>query len=81
MSCCGRPRAPVAPAAVRRETPPAETQRRHAVLNFTYTGSTRLQAEGPVTRQRYRFDHPGATVAVDIRDAPSLAAVPNLKRS
>jgi hypothetical protein len=51
------------------------------VLNFTYTGSTRLQAEGPVTRQRYRFEHPGATVAVDVRDAPGLAAVPNLKRS
>jgi hypothetical protein len=50
------------------------------MVRFVYTGSTRLVAEGPVTRRRYRFEHPGAVVEVDGRDAPSFAAIPNLRR-
>jgi hypothetical protein len=52
---------------------------RPAPVTFVYTGATRLVAEGPVTRRHYRFDHPGAVVDVDGRDAPSFAAVPNLR--
>jgi hypothetical protein len=47
---------------------------------YTYTGPTRLVADGPVTRRRYRFDQPGATLSVDARDAPSFAAIPHLRR-
>jgi len=36
---------------------------------------------GPVTRNQYRFPGPGARVAVDPRDAPSIASVPNLRRA
>jgi hypothetical protein len=51
-----------------------------AEVPYTYTGPTRLVADGPVTRRRYRFDQPGATLSVDARDAPSFAAIPHLRR-
>jgi len=34
---------------------------------------------GPVTGRRYHFAHPGALLAVDERDGPSMAGVPNLR--
>jgi hypothetical protein len=80
MNCCGRAR-PAAEAyhPIRHPGPPAEPQFRPAMVAFVYTGATRLQADGPVTRRRYRFEHPGAVVDVDGRDAPSFAAIPNLR--
>lgn len=48
---------------------------------FQYIGGTGLTVQGPVTRKLYRFAAPGAVVAVDARDAPSLARVPQLRRS
>ena len=50
------------------------------VVYFEYTGQTGLTAVGPITGKRYRFARPGMTIAVDGRDAPSLAAVPKLRR-
>ena len=50
------------------------------VVYFEYAGQTGLTAVGPITGKRYRFPRPGAAVAVDGRDAPSLTAVPKLKR-
>jgi hypothetical protein len=47
---------------------------------FRYHGSTALTAIGPVSGRRYRFSSAGAVVAVDGRDAPSLAGVPHLRR-
>ena len=81
MSCCGRPRPAAASYQPIRHPgpPPAETRLRAATVAFVYTGPTRLQADGPVSRRRYRFEHPGAVVAVDARDAPSFAAIPNLR--
>jgi hypothetical protein len=35
---------------------------------------------GPLTGQRYRFDGPGAIVAIDEKDEPSFRAIPNLRR-
>ena len=85
MSCCGRPRvATPLPPAHRPLAAPAEADRPvarpAARVNFRYEGPTRLQAEGPITHQRYRFEHTGAIVAVDARDAASLAAIPHLRR-
>ena len=81
MSCCGRARAAAGIyQPIRHPGPPsAEPQFRPDMVAFVYTGPTRLQADGPVTRRRYRFEHPGAVVDVDGRDAPSFAAVPNLR--
>lgn len=47
---------------------------------FEYRGSSGLTVLGPLSGQRYRFSAPGARLAVDGRDAPSLAAVPELHR-
>jgi hypothetical protein len=51
-----------------------------AEVAYTYIGATALVAMGPVTRRRYHFDQPGATLAVDGRDAPAFAAIPHLRR-
>jgi len=59
---------PAAPAA------PAES------VTFEYTGRTGLTAIGTATGRRYRFGGPGMAVAVDLRDAGSLSAVPHLRR-
>jgi hypothetical protein len=33
-----------------------------------------------VSGRRYRFDRPGMRLEVDLKDRPSLAAVPNLRQ-
>ena len=48
---------------------------------FRYVGATGLNVLGPITGRRYRFNAPGAVVAVDQRDAASIAGVPNLRRT
>jgi hypothetical protein len=49
--------------------------------SFQYIGASGLTVQGPVTKRLYRFAGPGAIVAVDGRDAPSLARVPQLRRA
>lgn len=83
MSCCGRARVATAlPATPRPAADSATPPAAHPAprVSFSYEGPTRLQAVGPITQQRYRFEHTGAVVAVDARDAPSLAAIPHLRR-
>jgi len=46
---------------------------------FEYFGATGMTVIGPVTGRSYRFDRPGAKLAVDPRDAPGLGAVPNVR--
>ncbi len=85
MTCCGRTQAhrsvtTTLPAHANpppvRESAPA----RQSAVPYTYTGASRLVAEGPVTRRRYHFAHTGAVLDVDARDAPSFAAIPHLRR-
>jgi hypothetical protein len=45
-----------------------------------YVGMTGLTVVGSTTGTRYRFDAPGAIVAVDLRDEVSLRAIPQLRR-
>ena len=49
--------------------------------SFQYIGSSGITVQGPVSKRLYRFAGPGAVVAVDVRDAPSLARVPQLRRA
>jgi len=87
MACCGRrsERSPVASglpsfgpsapaAATRHEAPPATP------VQFEYVGATAMTVLGAASRRRYRFAATGARLQVDARDAPSLAAVPHLRR-
>jgi len=47
---------------------------------FEYVGDTSISAIGSITRTLYRFTCKHARVAVDPRDAPSVARVPHLRR-
>jgi hypothetical protein len=82
MSCCGGKRrqfqaSPSIEPIPEASAPPAPAR---PPVTFEYVGTTGLTATGPYTGRRYRFDGPGARVEVDERDAPSLAAVPRLRR-
>ena len=79
--CCGRRssltgRGPPQTISGLRSPP----SRARQTVRFQYTGATGLTVLGPITGVRYRFTVHGAVVSVDARDAPSLAAVPNLSR-
>jgi hypothetical protein len=39
-----------------------------------------MTVAGPMSGATYRFGAPGAKVQIDMRDAPSMAALPNLRR-
>jgi hypothetical protein len=86
MSCCGRRRAAIdarpitGGASGARPAVPTTPIAPTAAVAFVYTGATRLVAEGSITRRRYRFDHPGAIVEVDARDAVPFTALAQLRR-
>ena len=89
MSCCGRDRttyprtspgpAPLASSGSAKVSTAAPPPPRSG-LSFEYVGATGMTVQGPVTGRIYRFDHPGARLTVDPRDAAAVAAVPHLRR-
>lgn len=91
MPCCGKGRvartiqrkAQLAALIPNLSNPPHYTRNIrviHALVLFQYTGLSGMTVLGPITGQRYRFTAPGAIVAVDPRDAPSIAGIPRLSR-
>ena len=48
--------------------------------SFQYIGGSGLTVQGPASKRLYRFASAGAIVAVDARDAASLARMPQLRR-
>jgi hypothetical protein len=87
MSCCGDRRKQLGVARLSHVAPdPASAPGPRLpvvppAVVFRYVGAGSLTVRGPITRQRYTFDGPGARVAVDGRDAPALHAVPALTRA
>ena len=79
MGCCGDQASKSLALGPGPQAPSTVPSAASSVL-FEYTGATRLVAEGPVTKRHYRFEHPGAAVEVDARDAPSIARIPLLRR-
>jgi hypothetical protein len=53
---------------------------RYSSAFFQYLGATALTVVGGATGTRYRFDSPGAVVAVDFRDQSSMRTVPRLRQ-
>lgn len=49
------------------------------VAIFRYEGQSMMTVLGRATGRRYWFASPGAEVAVDLRDRPSLQDVPKLR--
>ena len=85
MGCCGKNRSAIRAVenhVLENHDPPRLTfTPRPGFQYFEYVGLTGITAFGPVTGRRYRFANPGAIIAVDDRDAPSMAGVPNLRRT
>jgi hypothetical protein len=78
MACCGQRRGAIdtsGTAASARRPPPTPR-----VVLYQYTGPTAMTVAGPMSGATYRFGAPGAKVQIDMRDAPSMAALPNLRR-
>jgi len=80
MGCCGKIRQAL-PVENNQARPITYTPPAPSFQYFEYTGKTALTAIGVATGARYRFTSPGAAVAVDSRDAPSMIAVPSLRRT
>jgi hypothetical protein len=88
MGCCGKNRERYV-TRVQRGTGEPEQQgdgvrrlraKAPVTVVFQYVGRTGLTVRGPFSGKRYRFDFHGARVAIDARDAASMAAVPNLEK-
>lgn len=77
MSCCGKKR-----DLWRWESSPATRAgpSGSTLVYFRYLGKRSLTVVGPATGRSYRFAATGATTAADPRDAPSIAAIPELIR-
>lgn len=75
MGCCGR-RASMTPTVTSASSPKASSP----YPSFQYIGGSGLTVQGPTSKRLYRFAAPGAIVAVDARDAASLARMPQLRR-
>jgi hypothetical protein len=73
MTCCGRKRA----ASVRTASPKAERRPAPALRRVVlqYLGSARVTYIGAATKRLYAFAAPGASAAVDARDAGGLIAL------
>ena len=89
MPCCGKGREqlrnqPVAPQAranpVQHPTTQLPRRTYFTTLHFEYLGEAPVTLESPNTGRRYRFEHKGARVEIDLRDRPWLASQPNLRQ-
>jgi len=78
MSCCGSARQRMAFVAGAQPDAARPVERRFTIL-FEYVGATALTAVGPASGRRYRFERPGARIAIDPRDRRALARVPGLR--
>ena len=76
--CCGDQRKQLQATTSQTQKLKAGSRPAPDVL-FEYVGHSAQIVVGPVTRRQYHFNWPGDRVLVDPRDAPSVAAVPNLR--
>lgn len=80
MSCCGNRRQAghTRPRGHSISSIPAQAS--PIAIEFEYIGRTALTVMGPLTWRRYRFEQPGAILAIDAQDAGAMIAVPYLRR-
>ena len=62
-----------------RQARPQPSLAAHPRTVFEYVGATALMVVGPATGRCYRFERPGATVAVDLLDRATLAGIHSLR--
>jgi hypothetical protein len=90
MPCCGKGRIVrqvhrKSPSAMQPQASASPVHIQNAPLplapvQFQYIGRSGMTVFGPITGLRYRFTAPGSIVAIDARDAPSVAGVPRLQQ-
>jgi len=73
MTCCGQKRTAIARTASPKPEAPRAPALRQVVLQ--YLGSARVTYIGATTKRLYAFAAPGASAAVDARDAGGLIAL------
>lgn len=89
MPCCGKGREQFRNQVAVQAPPPGPAQ--HAgtqlprrtyftTVRFESLSNAALTLVSPVTGRRYRFEHKGARVEIDLRDRPWLASQPNLRQ-
>ncbi len=71
MNCCNN----------RGRASPKPPPRSDAPIDFVYVGDTALTVIGGATGRKYHFDRKLCRLPVERRDAPSLSAVPRLRRA
>jgi hypothetical protein len=82
MGCCGSGNQPrggsmqASPPSAPVRAPPM----RYSHVFFEYIGPTALTAIGRASGKHYRFDRPGARMAVEPMDEASLRGVPSLRQ-
>ncbi len=70
MNCCNNG----------RKASPRPLPRSDAPIDFVYVGETALTVIGGATGRKYHFDRKLCRLPVERRDAPSISAVPRLRR-
>jgi hypothetical protein len=83
MGCCGSGNRPGGgPMQTSRPvaSPAPARPMRYSHVFFEYIGPTALTAVGRASGKHYRFDRPGARVAVAPMDEASLRGVPSLRQ-
>lgn len=78
MASSDKARAPLAAPAQRSDRARSPSWTAEGAV-FEYVGESGLTTVSPVTGARYRFERPGARLAVDPRDAKWLSQAPNLR--
>ena len=79
MSCCGGQRSQAGTVGL-NHAGMQNSAARYSVAYMQYVGRTALTVVGPATGKRYRFDTPGAIMAVELPDRASLAALRQLRQ-
>ena len=87
MPCCGRARNQLRMTSLGPKPNPPTIATQSQVntgatlpsVYFKYFGTTGISVTGPASSRVYRFAPNGGLIAVDPRDAASLARVPNLR--
>ena len=87
MACCGKSNyKPVNTGSWMPSAPMDDLMHRTGentdkTVLFKYTGKTGLTAFGSITGKKYRFNEPGAVVAVAYADSYSMIAIPHLQKA
>ena len=85
MSCCGKKREELKNSYLHNNPDSAVSEfpgkfELPNEVSFEYTGEKSLTVIGSVSRNHYFFSQKGEVLSVNIKDAPGMMGVPNVKK-